>query len=444
MNNKTILKYGRSQILFAFVLLLFLILSTTSYLILRPVLQYTAQHIALHLAAAYTNNTQNTQPKLETLSATLTPTDSMDHRLSSDKSTQSTSLLPLIHLVRNELSKKLKQPVRIVTIENATEHFWFEVAGNSTKVGFARNLVGTKPEITMLLLALFILALSYLFAFLVSRRLNHPLILLRNTFKKLSGGDFSGRLPRHELAEINEAFQQVNQLSKDFKELLDQRVVFLAGISHDIRTPITRLKLLIALNEKALPRPFLEKTQRSICEIEGLIRIYLDAGQLLVEEQNVMTNARNICEELVESSSLQNSQFVQITAKEDLNFSTNKKALKRVLINLLGNAVKYSGVSKKSPILLTALQQENQSIEIQIVDSGPGIEEQFLEEVYKPFFRPYQSTTSDKTASSSGLGLAICRQICLSQGWSLRLTNQTPPKTGLVTSIIIDNKPMEA
>jgi len=428
----SISRYGMRQILLAFMLLLLLTLTITSFFILKPFMDAVSTTIAVEMAKKVTlkkhEKLVNVQEGFSVEHAYLT--EGKQYLVSKLNPQLSWSLYPFIYFVKNELSAALSTQVLIAEIPAQPDYYWFYLPNQKRSVGFKKHLVGTKPELTFLLLIFFLLFIAFSVSARLSQKLNQPLVMLQVVAEKLSQGDFSARLPHHELNEINKAFEQVNQLAYHFKHMLEQRVVFLSGISHDIRTPITRLKLLIAINETHLPTSFISQADKALHEMEALIRMYLDSSEFLLKDETGAIEINNFFENIIQEP--QNKLRVSLISEliQPFSLRINTAALQRVIENILNNSLKYT-VNEKAEIqdIVISLLQVEDKVVIQITDQGAGIAKEVLEEVFKPFFRHQQNNNID----GSGLGLSICRQICLSQGWLLSLKNNEQQQGLIVT-----------
>jgi len=433
-NNKSLSSYGRKQILIVMVVLLMVILSTTSYFILRPFLNVASETIATQMVDAINNFKSEETAKINAPTS-LSLTDKGHYKVSDKSSSSSVSFLPFIHFIKSRLGEKLDAKAELVTIDGESNYYWFKLKNQIYSVGFSKSLVGTRPELTILFIFSLMIILSYLFSFLISKRLNQPMIVLEEMINRLAKGDFSEKLSKHEILEIDRLFSQINKLSVDLKNLIEQRIIFLSGISHDIRTPITRLKLLLAVHEESLSKDYIEKSNRSINEIETLVKIYLDAGQLLAEEKPQVIEFSDLIDEVLANFDETTVEKIQIDINSNKNVNANRQAIKRVLINIISNAIKYAKPNLKGDIKIAFSTHKNGKLEITVTDSGEGIPEKHLEEIYKPFYRVVSEENDE--IESSGLGLSICRQICLSQDWKLEINNKPLPETGLSISLYL-------
>jgi len=226
-----------------------------------------------------------------------------------------------------------------------------------------------------------------------------------------------------ELASLARAF---NRMSAEVHELLENRTVMVAGISHDLRTPLTRLGLAIEMLSDSEDPQLVDGLRRDLTAMENLIKQFVELAQGLTDER-------------VEDIDLWQILCAQVDdvrrAGHDVNLGSGSScqvvgdpvALGRILANLLDNAAHY-GDGKP---IDAELQCDPQYVCIRISDRGPGIPEDQLEAVFRPFHR--LDTARENRTGGSGLGLAIARQLADKNRWRIELK----PRSGGGTCAIL-------
>ncbi len=213
---------------------------------------------------------------------------------------------------------------------------------------------------------------------------------------------------------IQETANAMNKMQKRIKELIDNRTLMLAAISHDLKTPITRLKLRAHLfSEEQLT----QETLRDLDEMETLIADFLSLSKSEYDTENKQKLELNsfietICHEL-------NDMHFDVhfhRADKRVVYLCRKLALKRALDNIIQNAVKYG---YKADVYLL---EGPKNIIIRIDDQGPGIIESELEKVFSPFYRLDDSRSRHK--EGTGLGLAIAQSAIRTHKGDIRLSNR--------------------
>ncbi len=234
------------------------------------------------------------------------------------------------------------------------------------------------------------------------------------------GRDIPGTPPVEEAGpkEVRDAAQAFNRMQKSIREFLEERERTLAAISHDLRTPLTRMRLRVEQLDETLRAPL----QKDIGELQQLMDTTIDLAHSNSEPE-AQVDVASLLESLVEDR--QDMGFdIRLEKKlEDMDvlfsiapLKARPQSLKRCLANLMDNGLRYGkhvvvGV-KDTPTLLT----------VTIADSGPGIPEADLERVFEPFFRIEPSRS--RSTGGSGLGLAIARSMARLHGGDVKLSNR--------------------
>ena len=193
----------------------------------------------------------------------------------------------------------------------------------------------------------------------------------------------------------------------------------LSGISHDLRTPLTRLKLQLALLKQ---QDLAKKMSDDIEEMERMLNEYLEFSRHQKSEETETVNINNIINEVVKK--YENKQ-IDISVKENFKINIRPNSMKRCLTNLIDNGLSYG---KKVAILSNKTKK---NLLIFIDDDGPGINENEYQNVMKPFYRIDKSRGQNK--SGVGLGLSISNDIIRSHGGDISLDKS--PLNGLRVKI---------
>lgn len=220
------------------------------------------------------------------------------------------------------------------------------------------------------------------------------------------GQDISGYKPTG-ASEVRLAGHSFLKMRQRLKRHIDQRTTFLAGVSHDLRTPLTRLKLHMALQE---PNAENDAAKNDIKDMESMLDAYLDFARGLEGENSEQTALHSYLSAFVSSVS---NEAVTLVGDSELSTQLKPVAFKRALQNLVGNSLKYADKVEIS----TA--QSTTHIMINIDDDGPGIAEEQLDVALQPFTR--LDTSRNQNIEGVGLGLSIAKDIIQSHGGRLAL-----------------------
>ena len=209
--------------------------------------------------------------------------------------------------------------------------------------------------------------------------------------------------------EVRAAARAFLSMHERIRRQIEQRTTMLAGISHDLRTPLTRLKLGLSM----LPEgPDAEALKGDVNDMERMINSYLEFVRGEGHEPTSRVDLRDLLEKAAAMTRRHGKQ-IETSLSGDLYLSLRPVAFERVLQNLLSNAEKYG-----DKIWIDAAREDDE-ITITIEDNGLGLNEDLFEEVFKPFYRA--DTSRNSSTGGVGLGLPIARDIVHSHGGQLWL-----------------------
>jgi two-component system osmolarity sensor histidine kinase EnvZ len=212
--------------------------------------------------------------------------------------------------------------------------------------------------------------------------------------------------------EVRRAAQAFITMRERIERHVSQRTEMLAGVSHDLKTPLTRLKLAMAM----MPDGDAEITsmRADVTEMEHMLDEYLAFARGEGGEESVATDLGELVRDAaVAAAKARQRDGVAVNAPEHVTVSVKRAGLRRVLSNLLDNALKHG--SK----VTVSLQRDERMVEIAVEDNGPGIPEARREEAFRPFHRLDEGRNLQ--SGGSGLGLAIARDITRAHGGDLVL-----------------------
>jgi signal transduction histidine kinase len=258
-------------------------------------------------------------------------------------------------------------------------------------------------------------------AVLAARILARPFRLLARGAADIAKNIDAPPIPVVGPAEVRHAAQVCNQMQLAIRQQLSERNLFLAAVSHDLRTPLTRMKLRLRSSDQTNLH---EKLLDDIGEMTQLVDAtlsFLRNGELIESYSRMDINAlvHAITEDAVERG-----QDVTVEGFAGPMFA-QPLALKRCLTNLVSNAVRYGDRARIKVV------DTREYLQISIADNGPGISEAHLERVFEPFYRIEASRS--KETGGIGLGLSIARDVALRHRGTLTLSNGAPG--GLVATL---------
>lgn len=323
------------------------------------------------------------------------------------------SALPYFHYLEKALSDVGGKPV-IVLRRGEIYSFDFPAGAGFLRFSFSHSRLGTEPVLALsIMLALAVIS-SLFTALLMARHTARPIeaIALRTDFRKR---DRTGEaLPEEGPRELRDIVRNFNQLSSQNRELINNSAIMLAGISHDLRAPITRARMALELARESMEDDLAGRIERSLIQMETLIAQYLDYVGGSVKERPAHIKVVSTIREILQTY---RQADVRLDVPDIVAFLP-VRALTRCAQNLLDNALKHGA----GEVVDVSFRRTASVYVLDVADRGPGIPEGELEKVFQPFLR----LDNARTRLGSGLGLTIVQEICRVQGWSITLT----PRTG--------------
>ncbi|MEZ7277094.1 two-component system sensor histidine kinase EnvZ [Pseudoalteromonas sp. CO302Y] len=269
--------------------------------------------------------------------------------------------------------------------------------------------------------------LSVLGGWLFARHLNRPLKALQQAAVKVGVGDFSTKLEEQGSTEVIEVTRAFNQMSRGIAALENDRRLLMAGVSHDLRTPLTRIRLateMMSDDEDYLREGIIHDIE----DMNAIIDQFIEYLRHHKREELALEDLNAIVNEVVEA---EQKHHRQISFKENPSISNvpvSTVAIKRVVTNMIENAIRYSD----GDIEVETRMSSNKKFAMVVVnDQGPGIPESELETVFEPF----KQGDAARGSEGSGLGLAIIKRIVDMHGGRVQLLNR--PEGGLSAQIYL-------
>ena len=295
-------------------------------------------------------------------------------------------------------TSKFKNAVEI-KIKSENEVIEFLVPKEMVAASSVRLFVlwTTLPSIVLIIIALIFL-----------KNQTRPLVRLAKAAERFGKGDYVNDFRPSGAAEIRKAAYEFDRMAKRINRHLNQRSEMLSGISHDLRTPLTRLKLQLAmLNQKDLSK----KMSKDIDEMEKMLKDYLQFAKTQAYEKTSLINLSGLIDEI--KINFENDKLKVINS-DDIFLKGRLSALKRSFENIINNGLIYGNK------VIVKTQKSSNRVIITFDDDGPGIPDDQYKNVFKPFFRLDKSRSLNQ--SGVGLGLAIVEDIINSHGGNIQLS----------------------
>tara|TARA_B100000965_G_scaffold403561_1_gene431936 strand:+ start:785 stop:2098 length:1314 start_codon:yes stop_codon:yes gene_type:complete len=296
-------------------------------------------------------------------------------------------------------TSKFKNSVNM-KIRNGNDHFEFLIP--------RERLTSTSVRIFALwitLPAILIIAIAIIFL----KNQTRPIKKLAEASKKFGRGEKIEEFIPSGASEIRQAGYEFEKMRKRIMRHLNQRSEMLSGISHDLRTPLTRMKLQLALIKD---KNLIERFSSDINEMEKMLNEYLQFSSESNQEQTEEFEFNTLIQEIISKF---NNDMIKFNKGEEIKFNGRKLSIQRCLNNLIENSTKFANR------LEINFQKLKSNVLIIIEDNGPGIPLNERENVFKPFYK-IDKSRSEKS-SSVGLGLSIASDIIRSHGGKIELTD---------------------
>jgi signal transduction histidine kinase len=269
-----------------------------------------------------------------------------------------------------------------------------------------------------------------LIVILMVQRLTRPLKKLTEVAERVGRGESITPLSEEGPVDIRQTIRAFNRMYERLQRFVQDRTRMLAAISHDLRSPITSLRLQVELMKEQEAREKMLETLEDMQRMtEATLAFARDEASTEVS-RSVDLNALidSLCQDLADMG-----MDVKFENAEKTPYTCRPTSLKRALRNVIENAVNYGGRAG------VKLQQNDTEFQIAIQDDGPGIPEQDFERVFQPFVRLEESR--NKQTGGIGLGMAIARSIVRKHGGDMSLANTTGG--GLTVTIHLPEAPIQ-
>ncbi len=338
--------------------------------------------------------------------------------------------------VSSEIQKRLGPETQVRWTVNNVPGVWvsFNISNDGYWLVFDREQLGLTTGVEWIGWGATALLLALIGAAVSARFVNRPLAQLANVARQLSRGETPSPLPEKGPAEIRDMNIAFNRMARDIRQTEADREIMLAGISHDLRTPLARMRLEIEMSEMTV--------DARIAIDEDLAQIDHSIGQLMEYARpagvapKLGVNVSSILRDVFERERLHTGALGgELTADIEPNLYAriNANDLKRMVCNLIENSRRYgrSAHDDRARIHLTASQQGN-LLSIEVQDQGGGIAQADIQRLLRPFSRGESARTG---GTGAGLGLAIIERLLGHVGGHLQLLPNTP--SGLISRMEI-------
>ncbi|GAB4218121.1 MAG: hypothetical protein Fur007_22660 [Rhodoferax sp.] len=323
---------------------------------------------------------------------------------------------PFFYLLESALAQRLQQAQHLSRERTDTgTWYWAQVpvGGGHLSVGLSDTRVDSQPIAAFFVALGLGLALALAVAVGLARRLTRPLAALEAASADIGQGNLAQRLPETGPREMVALSRRFNAMAQQVQDLLSARTTLLAGVSHDLRTPLARMRLALEMLRDAPDAALIGRMERDIEQMNRLIGDVLSLARGLAHEPPQRLNVHDFLQQVADdfASPAQSIEVNCTVGHADLNAG----ALQRALGNLIQNAQRYA---PGGTITLEA-KIDAGVLHLGVLDRGPGIAPEQIEAMFEPFVRAEPSRSP--VTGGFGLGLAIVRELARTNGWTVRL-----------------------
>jgi two-component system sensor histidine kinase CpxA len=296
-----------------------------------------------------------------------------------------------------------------------------------------KRLVGWVNQLPIAIRLLLLLTVSFLSCWLLAKSFTKPLIAIQKASKDIGEGKLATRITKFDQRsdEFGDLARSFNQMAEQLENNITAHQRLLGDVSHELRSPLTRLQLAVALAEKNMGNNVEQQKHLTRCEteVDRLDEMIADVLTLsrLEHNHNAFTaddiDLRNLVEGVVNDCQyFASSKSVTITLKANGNcpILADSKLLASAISNVVNNAVKYS---PKEQLVTVELSEQNGQITLSVSDNGPGVPNDMTEKLFIPFFRVTDGR--ERSSGGTGLGLAIAQQAIRFHQGEIIAQNQT-------------------
>ena len=339
---------------------------------------------------------------------------------------------PFINMVAAKIRERLGAETIITINHYGVQGLWisFNIGQDDYWVVIPRVHVERSFPYQWLGWAALVLVLSLGAGYFIAARINRPLHLLMNAADRLRNGEQPEKLPEGSFAELQEVNVTFNKMADSLAELDAERTLILAGVSHDIRTPLARLRLSLEMLPDEACASLKSGMIQDIADMDNIIHQFLDFVKGVEGEPTQMTDINTLLQ-AVHDRQLRAGRDLVVQLAAPYVVPIKPLAMQRLLDNLVGNAYAYGNGQVRVASRITP-----DFILISVFDNGPGIPETHVEKLLRPFER---LDTVRSNAGGSGLGLAIADRIAKLHQGKLELINR--PEGGLEARLSLPIKP---
>ena len=332
----------------------------------------------------------------------------------------------------NDQAPKLIEDSKFARYQNRT---YFQIPYGEYIITMVNPKVSIEAGPTYLFEAISLISLSILlFTFLLVKRMINPIQNIQQAATKIGQGDLKHRINVSREDELGVLAKEINFLADNVVEMLEAKQRLNMGVSHELRSPLTRAKLQVEMLNDPIKR---ENLLDEIQAMESIISTLLESEAINYGHKKLdmgIVDIHKTIEDLISTSQFLEGIKIRFDFSEEITIDADPILFQVMLKNILENASRYTSDKKKQIDVET--HQEDHSIEITIRDYGPGLNMKDIEKVFEPFYRAEESRS--RNSGGYGLGLYLTKQIVDAHGGQISIRNHE--NNGAEVRVILPTK----
>ncbi|WP_119344845.1 sensor histidine kinase [Facilibium subflavum] len=306
-----------------------------------------------------------------------------------------------------------------------TKPFILEYQGHYLSISFSPWNQVTAMIIIYIFAIFVLLGVMFWLCYWALKRLEKVNLLARNALETLASNIHRQISLPVENNEAESLFNSIQKIQNLLKDIVNKRTEMLAAISHDLKTPITRLKLRVELLSESQEK---EALLKDVNNIEAMVNAILTFSKNFLQEENAVSFDFSELITSIAHDAQDLGHAIKLIVEKPVIYTGKVMSIKRAIVNILDNAIKYGQDEVKMQLF-----SQDKYVVCQISDQGPGVSVALYERLFEPFFRADQSRNAD--VSGSGLGLSIAKEVIEGHGGKIKLSPNKPK--GLVVQILL-------
>jgi len=343
--------------------------------------------------------------------------------LQAPAATESMQGHPYLQLLHDSLHARLYDNERLRVSEAPPGQFNVDLglASQWLRFSFTKQRITPRPNRAVAGTVIAALLTALVVAFGLARHISAPVRALEAATRRLAFADDRAEVPDSAIREMHTLGKAMQAMADEIAVQRQHQLVLLAGVSHDLRTPLSRMKMAIGMAEEVLPDGIRQRLESDIAEMDLLIGAQLALSRARQVEAGQRIDLKAVLQEWVDAEQAMSPVPIRLRFGGHIGeWTMASTALRRLLANLIQNATRYGAREVQ-----VVLRRCGRGLSIGVRDDGPGIAAELRDAVFRPFYRI--DASRQRASGGAGLGLAIARQLAETHGWTLRLVNRARP-----------------